>query len=142
MKLLLAILLLFLQASQTPDKWECCKDAKPLPKEQLERVKPSELKERVLVCAVPRLPPTFDGQTTLLVEVEVDEDGKIRCSRVVSEGQNPIMRDAGLAAAKQWRFEPLMVEGQAKPYLSILALIISWDMEKAGEQCPKEKRRA
>ena len=142
MKLLILILLLFFQASQPADKWKCCKDAKPLPNEQLVRVKPSELKERVLVCAVPRLPSTFDGQTALFVEVEVDEDGKIRCARVISGGQNSIMRDAGLAAAKQWRFKPLIVEGQAKPYLSILALIVSWDTEKAGKQCPKEKRRA
>jgi Gram-negative bacterial TonB protein C-terminal len=108
----------------------------------LVQVKPSELKERVLVCAVPRLPSTFDGQTTLFLEVEVDEEGKIRCARVVSGGQNSIMRDAGLAAAKQWRFEPWIVEGKAKPYLSILPLIVSWDTEKAGKQCPKEKRRA
>lgn len=142
MKLLVTILLLFFQATPPAGKWECCKDSKPLPKEQLVQVKPSELKARVLACAVPRLPSTFDGQTTLFVEVEVDEDGTIRCARVVSGGQNSIMRDVGLAAAKQWRFEPLIVEGKAKPYLSILALIVSWDTEKAGKQCPKEKRRA
>jgi hypothetical protein len=52
------------------------------------------------------------------------------------------MRDAGLEAAKQWRFEPLIVEGKAKPYVGILALVVSWDTEKSGKQCPKEKRRA
>ncbi len=45
-------------------------------------------------------------------------------------------------AAKQWKFEPLMVDGTAKPYVGILALIVSWDTEKSGKQCPKEKRRA
>ncbi len=113
-----------------------------LPKEQLLRVKPSELNKRVVTCAVPRLPPMFDGQSTVIFQVQIDEDGSIRCARVISRGQNPIMRTAAFEAAKEWRFEPLIVDGQAKPYVGILALLVSWDTEKSGKQCPKEKRRA
>ena len=141
MKLLIAILLLFLQSSTHPDKWECCKDSKPLPDEQLVRVKPSELKERVVACAVPRLPATFDGQSTVIFQVQIDEDGSIRCARVISGGRNFIMKAAAIEAAKEWKFEPLIVEGHAKPYVGILALLVSWDMEQSGKQCPKEKRR-
>ena len=133
---------MFFQAGQAPDKWECCGDSQPLPKEQLAQVKPSELKERVVACAVPRLPGAFDGQGTVTVEVQIDEEGNVRCARVLSGGQNPIMRRAALDAAKQWKFEPLIVDGKAKPYAGILALIVSWDTEKSGKQCPKEKRRA
>jgi hypothetical protein len=142
MKLLIAILLLFFQSSQPPDKWECCKDSKPLHKEQLVHVKPSELNKRVVTCAVPHLPAMFDGQSTVIFQVQIDEEGSIRCARVISGGQNPIMRAAGIEAAKEWRFKPLIVHGKAKRYVGILALLVSWDTEKSGKQCPKEKRRA
>ncbi len=142
MKLLILILLLFFQASQPPDKWKCCRDSKPLPKEQLVHIKPSELSERAVSCAVPRLPPMFDGQSTVIFEVQIDEEGSIRCARVISGGQNPTMRAAAIEAAKEWRFKPLVVDGKAKPYVSILPLLVSWDTEKSGMQCPKEKRRA
>jgi TonB family protein len=142
MKLLIAILLLFFQSSQPPSKWECCKDSRPLPKEQLLRVKPTELKERVVARAVPRLPAMFDGQSTVIFQVQIDEEGNIRCARVISGGQNSIMKAAAIEAAKEWRFEPLIVDGQAKPYVGILAMLVSWDKEKSEKQCPKEKRRA
>jgi len=141
MKLLVAILLLFFQSSQAPE-WECCDDSKPLPKEQLVRLKPDELKKRVVTCAVPCLPAMFDGQGTVIFQVQIDEEGGIRCVSVISGGQNSIMRAAALEAVKEWRFEPLIVDGQAKPYVGVLPLIVSWDTGKSGKQCPKEKRRA
>jgi TonB family protein len=89
-----------------------------LPKESLPRVKSSELKERMVGCAIPRLPGNVDAQGTILVEVQIDKDGNVRCARVVSG--HPIMNRAGLDAVKKWRFEPLKVEGKAKPYSSLL----------------------
>ena len=142
MNIVLAILLMFLQVAQAPDKWECCGDAQPLPKEGLQRIKSSELKERVVTCVVPRLPGNVDAQGTVMVEVQIDEDGNVRCARVLSGGQHPIVRRAALEAAKQWRFEALKVEEQAKPYISLLPLVVHWNGEEAGKQCPKEKRRA
>ena len=142
MKTLLAILLLFFQTGQSLDKWVCSENSEPLPNEQLARVKPRELKERAVACAIPRLPGTFDGQGTVTVEVQIDEEGNVRCARVLSGSQHPIMRRAALEAAKKWKFEPLMVAGTAKPYVGILALIVHWDTDKSGKQCPKEKRRA
>ena len=140
MKILLAILLIFFQAGQAPDKWGCCGDSEPLPKEELQRIKPSELKERMESCAVPRLPGMVDAQGTIWVEVQIDEEGSVRCARAVSG--HPIMRRAALDAAKKWRFEPLKVEGKAKPYSSFLPLVVHWNGEEAEKQCPKEKRRA
>lgn len=142
MKTLLAILLLFFQAGQAPDKWDCRENSEPLPNEQLVRVKPSELKERTVACAIPRLPGTFDGQGTLTIEVRIDEEGNVGCARVLSGSQHPIMRRAALEAAKKWKFEPLIIDGKAKSYVGILALMVSWDTEKSGKQCPKEKGRA
>ena len=140
MKILLAILLLFFQASQPPDKWDCCGDSEPLPKEAVARVMPSELKERMVGCAVPRLPGNVDAQGTVMVEVQIDEDGNVRCAIVLTG--LPIMRRAALEAAKKWTFEPLKVDGNAKPYSSLLPLVVHWNIREAEKQCPKEKRRA
>ena len=140
MKILIAILLLFFQAGQAPDKWECYGDSEPLPKEESQRVKPGELKERTVSCVIPHLPGNVDAQGTVMAEVQIDVDGNVRCARVLSG--HPIIKRAALEAAKQWKFEPLKVDGIAKPYLGILALVVSWDIDKSGKQCPKEKRRA
>jgi TonB family protein len=140
MNVLSAILVLFFQASQPPDKWECCGDSEPLPKEALERVTPGELKERMVSCAVPRLTGNVDAQGTIMVEVQIDEGGNVRCARVITA--LPIMRRAALDAAKKWSFEPLKVDGKAKPYASFLPLVVHWNMREAEKQCPKEKRRA
>ena len=142
MKILFAFFLLFFHAGQASEKWEWCGESGPLPKEALARVKPRELKERMVSCAVPRLPGTFDGQSTVILQVQVDAEGNVRCASVISGGQHPVMRRAALEAAKQWKFRPLMVNRKAKPYVGILALIVSWDIEKSSKQCPKEKRRA
>ncbi len=111
MKILLAILLTFFQAVQVPDKWQCCGGSKPLPKVELQRIKPSELKERMVSCAIPHLPGMVDARGTVMVEVQIDEDGNIRCARGLPG--HPIMRRAALDAAKRWKFEPLKVEGKA-----------------------------
>jgi TonB family protein len=140
MKLLLAILLLFFQAGQAPEKWECRGDSEPLPKEELQRIKPSELKERMVSCAVPRPPLNIDARGTVMVEVQIDEQGNVRCARALSG--HPIIRRAAAEAAMNWRFKPLTIRGQAKPYASFLPLVVHWDKEEAAKQCPKEKRRA
>jgi TonB family protein len=141
MKLLLAILLLFFPAGQTTEKWECRGDSEPLPKEGLRRLKPSELKERMVSCAVPHLPLNIDAWGTVVVEVQVDEEGNVWCARAVSGG-SPIMKRAALDAAMKWKFRPLIFRGKAKPYSSLLPLVVHWDITKAEKQCPKEKRRA
>jgi TonB family protein len=140
MKLLLTFLLLLSQAEQLPDKWECGGGSESPAIERLAKVKPSELKERVVSCAIPRLPGNEDAQGSVILQLVVDEEGNVRCARVV-HGQ-PMLRRAALDAAKNWKFKPLVVEGKAKPFISVLALSVSWDAEESGKQCPKEKRRA
>jgi len=99
------------------------------------------LKERVVVCAVPHLPGDFDGQGTVVFEVQVDESGNLSCARTLRNDENSIMRRAALDAIKQWKFKPVLVDGKAKPFFGTLGLYVSWDATKSGEQCPKEKRQ-
>ena len=140
MKILLAILILFFQAAQSPEKWTCCGDSEPVAKDRLARVTPSELKERVVSCAIPRLPGNVDAQGTVIVEVQIDKDGNVQCARALSG--HPIVRRAALEAAKKWSFEPLKVEGNPEPYSSLLSLVVHWNVHEMEKQCPKEKRRA
>jgi TonB family protein len=140
MKLLLAFLLLTFQIEQLPSKWECGGASESPAIEQLAKVKPSELKERVVSCAIPRLPGDLDAQGSVMLQVIVDEEGNVRCVRIVRG--HPMLRSAALDAAKKWKFKPLVVEGKAKPYIGLLNLLVLWDTEESGKQCPKEKRRA
>jgi TonB family protein len=140
MKLFLASLLLISQTEQLPEKWECGGDSESPAIEQLAKVKPGELKERVVSCAIPRLPGNEDAQGSVIMQVVIDEEGNVQCARVI-HGQS-MLRRAALDAAKKWKFKPLMVEGKAKPYISFLTLFVSWDWEESVKQCPKEKRRA
>ncbi len=109
-------------------------------KDSLARVTPSELKERVVSCALPRLPGNVDAQGKVIVEVQIDEDGNVQCARALSG--HPIVRRTALEAAKKWSFEPLKVDGNAKPYSSLLTLVVHWNLREIEKQCPKEKRRA
>jgi TonB family protein len=138
MKVLLPILLLFFQASQPFDKWECCGDSEPLSGKQLARVKPNELKGRVVSCALPRLPGVFDGQGTIAVEIQIDEEGNVRCAKALTG--HPVMKRAAVEAAKQWKFKPLIVEGKASPFQSVLLIVVHWDAREAEKQCSKEKQ--
>ena len=141
MKVLAAILLLFFQVGQGPRKWECREGSGPLPKEDLASVKIGELKERVVSCSLPRLPGDFCGQGTVLVEVQVDEEGGVRCARPLTN-DDPVMRGAAVEAAMKWRFKPLVVDGKGRPYRSLLWILAHWDGTEMAKQCPKEKRRA
>jgi protein TonB len=46
----------------------------------------------------------------VIVEVTVSETGDVQSARVISG--HPILRDASLAAAKQWRFSPTLLGGR------------------------------
>ncbi len=141
MKALVAVLLLFVQSGRAPAKWECREGAEPLPHEQLKRVKSAELKERVVSCSLPRLPPTYDAQGTVIVELQVDETGCVRCAGPLAGGSE-VMRGAAVKAAMKWRFEPLLVDGKAQPFRSFLSLLVHWYTPEMEKQCPEEKRRA
>jgi hypothetical protein len=112
-----------------------------MPRERLTWVKMAALEGRVVSCSIPRLPPTYDAQGTVLVEVQVDEGGGVRCARPLTN-DDPVMRGAAVEAAVRWRFKPLVVDGKAKPYRSLLRMIVHWDGSEAAKQCPKGKRRA
>lgn len=58
-------------------------------------------------------PPTATGSAMLLVEVEVDAQGRVAGSRSTGEGSP--FADAAVAAVKKWRFRPGRRNGRAVP---------------------------
>ena len=68
--------------------------------------------------ATRRVEPTYPeaakaAQITgaVVVEIEIDKEGNVASARAISG--HPLLRAAGVEAARQWQFEPTMVEGKA-----------------------------
>jgi TonB family protein len=49
----------------------------------------------------------------VMLQVIVDGEGDIRCTRVIRG--HPMLRRAALDAAEKWKFKPLVVEGKQNP---------------------------
>jgi len=47
----------------------------------------------------------------VVVEIEIDKEGNVASARAISG--HPLLRAAGVEAARQWQFEPTLVEGKA-----------------------------
>ena len=140
MSLPFAILLSALLGLQLPEKWQCRGDLVPISKEDLQQVPTSKLKASMVTCAIPHLPSGVDAKGTVVVEVQVDEQGSVRCARAVSG--HPIVRTAAVEAAMKWKFKPLKIWDRARPFKSVLPVVVHWDAEVAAKQCPEEKRKS
>jgi TonB family protein len=56
---------------------------------------------------------TITGRFKVGVQVEVDAAGNVSQAKLVSSGPSPYFANHALAAARQWRFNPAQVDGQA-----------------------------
>jgi TonB family protein len=72
----------------------------------------------------PSYPPTahLHGSQTVLVEVDVGEDGKVTSSKVIRSA--PGLDAAALDAARQWRFRPARRAG--KTTLSVAYILFGF----------------
>jgi hypothetical protein len=116
MIVLLLILNCLFQGGASPPKWDCTKKCEP-PGKNVTLLKAHDINERVLNCETPKLPNMLDAKGTVLVEVFVNETGEVACVRAMSGMK--IIEGPALDAAKKWKFKPLIVDGTAKPYLSV-----------------------
>lgn len=139
MKLLFAIMLSSLQLNPPPYKWVCNNVSQSVPDNGISHFKPDAFRERVVSCAVPRLPENVTAEGSIKFDVFVDEKGNVQCARFAT--QSLVFRRAALEAVMKWKFEPLVEYGKAVPYTGVLNLFLSRDSENAGRECPKEKRR-
>jgi TonB family protein len=61
---------------------------------------------------------------TVVLEATVGPDGAVRSVRVVKS--EPLLDNAALDAVKQWRYQPLQLNGRAHPF--ILTVTVSFNM--------------
>ena len=97
-------------AVRPADRWwvQTCGDVRPLgvghdvqPPKLLHRVEPQF-----------RVPPPTRGM--IIIETVLTDRGDVCAARVL-RGLTPDMDDQALAAVRQWRFTPVMLNGQPRP---------------------------
>ncbi len=78
---------------------------------------------------VGRVPPRYPElaakariQGTVILEATVDEEGRVHDVRVLRS--IPFLDEPALEAVRQWRYSPLMLNGEAQPF--ILTVIVSF----------------
>jgi Gram-negative bacterial TonB protein C-terminal len=138
MSALLLILCILIQGESSPTKWDCVGKSDRAANKQITRLKTRDLNERVVSCKTPVLPGNVDATGAVLVEVLVNETGEVECLRAI-DGPS-IIRGAALAAAKKWKFKPLVVDGTAKPFSGFISVHVSWDVEDMEKHCPNQRR--
>lgn len=65
----------------------------------------------------------------VVLEVTIDEQGKVKAARIVSYSP-PILNQAALDAVRQWRYEPFVKDGKAKPVTFTVTVTFSLDQER------------
>jgi periplasmic protein TonB len=83
------------------------------------------------LALVRRGPPTYPTVARLakihgdvIVEAEVAPDGQVESVKVLKSVK--LLDDAAMAAVKQWRYSPLLLNGQAVPF--VLAVTASFNL--------------
>jgi len=79
---------------------------------------------------------TIEGRFRVVVEVAVDASGNVSDAKLVSPGPSVYFANRSLAAARQWKFNPPQVNGQA----AASAWILRFQFRRTGiEVSPAEK---
>jgi len=65
----------------------------------------------------------------VVLEVTIDEQGKVKAARIVSYSP-PILNQAALDAVRQWRYEPFVKDKKAKPVTFTVTVTFSMDQER------------
>lgn len=86
-------------------------------------LKSDELKKRATHHVAPRLPSSVRAEGTIIVELLMDTEGNVQCVRA-SNG-HPLLRRAAEEAAKQWKFKPVVVDGEIVAVFGRLAFRFS-----------------
>ena len=76
--------------------------------------------QQVLPRVSPSARHTIEGKIKVAVRVEVDPSGSVKDARLVSPGPSKYFARVALEAARDWKFTPPQVQGQAVPSQWIL----------------------
>jgi len=76
--------------------------------------------QQVLPRVSPSARHTIEGKIKVAVRVDVDPSGSVKDARLVSPGPSKYFARVALEAARDWKFTPPQVQGQAVPSQWIL----------------------
>jgi len=107
--------------------------AAALTRAQQVRLSSGALKARAVTCKVPAHLPRLRVVAYAVVEVLVDEAGRVRDARVVSG--HPLLHSSAVQAASAWTFRPLKRRGKAVRFKGPLTLRFSYDADEMAKQC-------
>jgi TonB family protein len=140
MTLVLALLFCLFQNNAPDEASSCFNKSGSVTKRGVTRLKPDELKARIISCAAPHLAGNMDASGTVFVEIVVDNDGRVQCARPITG--EPIISRPALEAVKKWRFTPLRVNGSSQPFAGFLPVYVGWNPDEAAKNCPADNEAA
>jgi periplasmic protein TonB len=76
--------------------------------------------------AYPALAVAARLTATVVLEAEVDPSGRV--ARVSVERGHPLFDDAAIEAVRQWRYQPLLLNGE--PTAFILTVTVRFDLRR------------
>jgi len=102
--------------------------AVPPPPPQVVRIGGKIAPPRILRRVEPVFPPLASAArigAIVVVEAEVDTRGYVRTAKVLSG--HPLFDEAALEAVKQWRYQPLLLNGEPTGF--ILSVVITFNLK-------------
>ena len=128
-KILGCALLLFITGSSIQGRqseWPCGEHPDLLRNKQGKPIwfSSAALKRRAIYKVDPKVPFAGCAEATIIVDVLIDAEGKVRCARTLKG--HPILRRDAEQTAKQWKFKPVMINGNTVVVMGRLALHYSW----------------
>lgn len=86
--------------------------------------------------AYPEAALLYKVEGSVVLEVTIDEQGKVKTARIVSYS-SPILNQAALDAVRQWEYEPFIKGGKAKEVTFTVTVTFSMDQERFEGIPPK-----
>lgn len=113
------------QIYRQQDQWPCGGHPQLLrnPKGNPVWFSSEELKKRAINKVSPRLPPSVRIKGTIVVDVLIDPEGRVKCVR--ARKAHPILRHPTEVAAKQWTFKPILAKGKPVAVFGFLVFQIA-----------------
>jgi TonB family protein len=90
----------------------------------------SAVAQRVLPDVPPKASATIHGSVKVRVRVAVDPGGNVSSATLDSPAASKYFANLALEAARQWRFKPTQVDGQAVP----IAWILQFEFRQTGTE--------
>jgi len=89
------------------------------------QIKPPELTHRVEPI-YPEIAVNARVRGTVILEAQVDKEGHVVALTVLRSG-NPLLDGAAIAAVKQWRYRPLILNGQPEQF--VLTVVLTFNLQ-------------